>query len=181
MLMAVLHRFMQVRDPEWKFNGDPNFDYAVVQTRAAIGSKLGWLDIGDCAENKALLSSALAGPSAGAVLNMAGYPDTKANGSFWGDACGLTGWRRRPAGHVTHGCEVSGGDSGAPLWAYDSAIGKRRVLAMHIASEKTPASTRRGGAGGGGKPRRTPLAVPLAGANCEWIKQRIAQMHCSAG
>ena len=175
----------------WQSRGDPAADVALLllaDGRAADAA--GWLPLRGCGEQAAALDAALA--SGAAVLSVAGYPDDRENGTMWAGACGARRWRDRPssrslgvdgggggggalggtgtAGLLEHDCGTRGGDSGAPLWVTDDG-GRRTPLAVHIAAEK--ARGRREAAGR----QPTPLAVPLVGELCEWLRQRVAA-HC---
>ena len=49
------------------------------------------------------------------LLQVAGYPDNRLNGSMWHGSCGMFDWQLQGK-YMWHGCSSRGGNSGSPLW-----------------------------------------------------------------
>jgi V8-like Glu-specific endopeptidase len=177
----------------WKATGDHRYDYAVVVTKQTIGKDMGYFDIQDpqqllgswqdtAAQQAGQLGQQAAVPAAkqrssptpaaaaaGVVLNIAGYPDDKPNGTLWYDHCGVLDWSFAAGAYMVHGCAARGGNSGSPLWLYDSRDGSRRAVGLHVAGQEVQG---RQGA------REVHLAVPFTGEAMLWVKDAMARNTC---
>lgn len=152
--------------PKWKeTKGGFQHDYAIIVTKKPIGDELGWLDMG---QGLSQFTAAGARDPPALLLNIAGYPDNKENGSMWYDACLAQQWRYM-GDLMVHNCRARGGNSGSPLWVYDKTKDRRQVVGMHIGAE--------GYAGGQGG-RKVPLAVPLDSARFNWVKKVMRDNPC---
>ncbi|GLC38535.1 hypothetical protein PLESTB_001736800 [Pleodorina starrii] len=170
------------------------YDYAVVVLAAPLGRQLGWMQPGGCRPTD---------DTAPVVVQVAGYPDDRENGTLWLDTCRLlppSGGDSQGGGGGGdggggggsalryHDCHTRGGNSGSPLWLPPGTAASASASAS--ASPAPPSSSspcvlgmhvagervRRWDAAGRLYDSRTRgVAVDLEGAAGAWLRAAIAQ------
>lgn len=137
----------------WLWHEDFNADYAIISLQERVGSLVGWMGFGYNLEEEIL------------GLNIAGYPADKAPGSMWFDYCSNVRFDYHAIQTINHGCEVSEGNSGSPMWVYAKDTGFREIRAIHSGARVTT----RGG---------VPYASVITPAVTADLKSMIEQLQC---
>jgi V8-like Glu-specific endopeptidase len=106
----------------WTNSGDRNYDMAVITTSTSLGSTVGWF--GYQVQPTSFFS--------GGSLNSAGYPADKSyNGVNMYSEYGPTSYATDTL--VYHKVDQYSGQSGSPMWFYDTKTGSRYIDAIEVA------------------------------------------------
>jgi V8-like Glu-specific endopeptidase len=116
---------------KWTSQGDSGYDMAVITLDRNIGNFTGWFNYR--AESNAALNRA--------IVNLAGYPDDKAE-NFPSKVAGvLSAPMYTASGRVrtvtanrliyNNAIDTDSGESGAPVWKYIPSTGNRQIVGVH--------------------------------------------------
>lgn len=103
----------------WRSNQDPDFDIAAIHLKEPLGETLGWFQVASLADDQLL----------NYMVNVSGYPGTPGGGTEqW--------WARNRVREVTprrifYDVDTSGGQSGGPVYTYESEDKPPVVVGIH--------------------------------------------------
>jgi glutamyl endopeptidase len=101
----------------WTQDGKPEFDYvAIILPNCSLGNRVGWF--GFAYLNDSTLNNML--------VNTAGYPGDKPNGTMWFNAGSISRVEERK---IYYMIDTIGGQSGSPVWRYLN--GERHAVGVH--------------------------------------------------
>lgn len=107
---------------KWEHDADENYDYGfLLLSDDTLGQSIGWFGFGVL--NDQQLESM--------IVNIAGYPDDKAQGTMWFNAGRIISAQ---TSHLLYMIDTEKGQSGAPVFWYGKDQ-QRIVVAVHIGSE----------------------------------------------
>jgi V8-like Glu-specific endopeptidase len=103
--------------PQWVNNGNPSFDYGFLSiSDGVIGKQLGWFGLAVLQDDRVK----------NMMVNVAGYPATKPQGTMWFDSGRIVS---AESAFLVYMMETQAGDSGGPVfWLGDN---QRVVVALH--------------------------------------------------
>jgi len=104
----------------WIGNGTVEHDYGciILPESSNLGDRVGWFGFANYPDKT--LDNLL--------VNTAGYPGDKSFGTQWFNAGRVTHVRRQ---RLEYMIDTIGGQSGSPIWRYNSATKKRHVVGIH--------------------------------------------------
>ncbi|GMH43806.1 hypothetical protein BSKO_11740 [Bryopsis sp. KO-2023] len=151
----------------WAIFSDPANDVAVIHLEGIsrlVDETLGYLSVGDGGRSEQLIN-----------FNLAGYPEDKGKGEMWFDFCKKTTVDYERRRFANHSCRVERGNSGSPLWVYNSDSDERETRALHVAELSFG---RRLDSNTVEIHNVAPQAVLLSGELLEEIKDLMEEMPC---
>jgi V8-like Glu-specific endopeptidase len=105
----------------WAYDNNPQHDWALITLDRNIGNTTGWLGYewrGNSSDYN------------GMIVNTAGYPGDKGGNDMY-YATGPVAYASDYQLHYNGTMDTFGGQSGSPVWRYDSGLGQRYINAVH--------------------------------------------------